>query len=600
MSQTFLTIENGPQTDAFSETEALYSMFQASVTARRKRTEQWRRNYMLAMNRWGRSNDDPRDSEVFPIMRARVGWMTDQEIAFNLTPSTDPFSPYAQMEQLLCEHLETVLRANFIAGDWMKQIIMAIWDAGLYGAGIMKAVWDSGLDGGIGNVDVQRVDPWVFWPDPNATSFRDCEHFFVKHRWSLAEIERRFPDLSDSVLEALAESPDQGWDQERKPQTENWPKYSNDGVPVNLGQGTVAVGGPGQGTFRQRYGPKGINVLECWRRHNERDTRETTDPLIKGDEEVVHDEWEVTFFSGPIVLLKETAKALWDQDMHPYVRYVDDEMGEFWSTPIVSHLAPCQMALNGILTSIMGNINLVCNPVFLDVEGSGINRTPMINKPGQRLTLKNTQATTQNKPQWLVPPNLPSMVMEQAQFWIERMENISGLQGTTKGQQAQGRQAVATVQATQEAGFVSIRSSLRNLEGTLGQLGQILVSLIMVNYDTHRTVAIVGEEGTSTSLKLAANHFFRPTKDGLAPLRFQLLVEAGSNKPTSRGARIAEIDHLKEMGAVDNQTVLQIHQIPHAAQIQQRMQQEAQAAAEMHASMAAKSEGRGPGMGHPH
>ena len=597
---TFVEVENKPSADQYSLTEALYSMFQGAVTARRKRTEQWRRNYMLIMNRWGRSNDDPRDSEVYPIMRNRVGWMTDQEINFQLTPATDPFNPYAQMEEKLCEHLETVLRANFVTRNWIKQIVMSIWDAGLYGAGIMKAVWDSGLDGGIGNVDIQRVDPWLFWPDPNATSFNDCEHFFVKHRWSIDEIERRFPDLSDSMLEAIRDSPDQGWDQERKPQTENWPKYSNDGVPVNLGQGTVAVGGPGQGTFRQRYSPKGINVIECWMRRNTRIEREATDPFNDKDEEVVADEWRVIFFTGPIVLLDETAKDLWDQDMHPYVRYVDDEMGEFWSTPIVSHLAPCQMALNQILTSLMANINLICNPVFMDVEGSGINRTPLVNKPGQRLTLKTTAATQQNRPQWLVPPSLPTMVMDQAKFWIDRMENISGLQGTSKGQQAQGRQAVATVQATQEAGFVSIRSSLRNLEGSLGQLGQILVSLIMVNYDTHRTVAIVGEEGTQTSLVLAANHFFRPTEKGLAPLRFQLLVTAGSDKPTSRGARIAEIDHLKELGAVDNTTLLQVHQIPHSEQIQQRMQQEAQAAMEQHAAMAAKSQPTGPGTGHPH
>ncbi len=298
------------------------------------------------------------------------------------------------------------------------------------------------------------------------------------------------------------------------------------------------------------------------------------------------------------MFLNETAKDLWDQDMHPYVRYVDDEMGEFWSTPIVSHLAPCQLALNSILNSVQSNINLISNPIFMDVEGSGINRTPVINKAGQRLTLKSTAATQANKPQWLTPPNLPSMVMEQAQFWIARMENISGLQGTSKGQQAQGRQAVATVQATQEAGFVSIRSSLRNLENALKELGQILTNLIMVNYDVTRTVAIVGEEGGPSSLKLAANHFFRPTEKGLAPLRFQLLVSAGSDKPTSRGARIAEIDHLKELGAVDNTTLLQVHQIPHAQQIQQRMEQEAQAAqmAAAHAQAVAK----GPGTGHPH
>ena len=102
-------------------------------------------------------------------------------------------------------------------------------------------------------------------------------------------------------------------------------------------------------------------------------------------------------------MLDETAKDLWDQDQHPYVRYVDDEMGEFWSTPIVSHLAPCQLALNSILNSVQSNINLISNPIFMDVEGSGINRTPIINKAGQRLTLKQTSATNQtNRHGWFL------------------------------------------------------------------------------------------------------------------------------------------------------------------------------------------------------
>ncbi len=594
---TFIDIENRA-TEDYSMTDSLYSMFQSAVMARRKKTDQWRKNYMLTMNRWGRSADDPRDSEVFPIMRSRVAWMTDQEISVTLNPATDPFNPYAQMEELLCEHLETVIQANFIAQNWITQIVMAIWDAGMYGAGIMKAVWDSGLDGGMGNVDVQRVDPWTFYPDPNATSFADAQHFFVKHRWSADEIKRRFPDLSDAMIDDIQAHNSTQTEQDRRPQSEPWPKYSNDGIPVNLGQGPVAVGGPGMGTSITRFGNKGVDVLECWVKQNVEETRKPTDPFIKGDEPIVYDEWRVVFFSGPYVLLDETAKDLWDQDIHPYVRYVDDEMGEFWSTPIVSHLAPCQLALNSILAAVQANINLISNPIFMDVEGSGINRSPIVNKPGQRLTLKSTAATQQNKPAWLVPPNLPTMVMEQAQFWIQRMENISGLSGTAKGQQAQGRQAVATVQATQEAGFVSIRSSLRNLQGSLGQLFQIVTNLIMVNYDVTRTVAIVGDEGAQTSLKLAANHFFRPTEEGLAPLRFQLLVSAGSSKPTSRGARIAEIDNLKELGVFDNTTVLQIHQIPHAAQIQQRMQEEAQAAAMQQAHAAAVA--KGPGTGHPH
>jgi hypothetical protein len=596
---TFFQIENEPESEDRLLTGKLADMFQQSVAARRRRTDQWRKNYMLTMNRWGRSADDPRDSEVFPIMRSRVGWMTDQEINFSLNPAVDPFSPYAMMENKLCEQLETVLQTNFKVGDWMSQIVMAIWDAGLYGAGIMKAVWDSGLDSGMGNVALQRVDPWTFYPDPNATSFDDAQHFFVKHRWSFDEIERRFPNTPRWALEEAAESPDQVEDT-RKPQTENWPKYSNDGIPTNLGQGPVSVGAPGQGTSVKRFGTKGVNVYECWIKENVEIERESSDPLNASPETVIYNEWRVIFFTGSMVLLNETAKDLWDQDRHPYVRYVDDEMGEFWSTPIVSHLAPCQLALNGILTMLMSNINLISNPIFMDVEGSGINRTPVVNKAGQRLTLKaasaaNTQGT---KPGWLTPPSLPNMVMDAVKFWIDRMENISGLSGTSKGQQPNQRQAQSTIQATQEAGFVSIRSSLRNLERALRQLGEMLCNLIIVNYDVHRTVAIVGPEGTETSLRLAANHFMRPTKDGLAPLRFQLVVDAGASKPTSRGARIQEIDALKAMGVVDNQTVLQAHGIPHAEVIQQRMEQQALAAAQAQAQAQARA--RGTGTGHPH
>lgn len=596
---TYLQVEDNQSTEDRSTTGRLADMFQQAVAARRRRSDAWRKNYMLAMNRWGRSADDPRDSEVFPIMRSRVGWMTDQEIQFSLNPSVDPFSPYAMMEEKLCEHLETVLRTNFKVGRWESQISMAIWDAGLYGAGILKAVWDSGLSSGDGNVDMQRVDPWTFYPDPNATSFNDASYFFVKHRWTYDEIERRFPDISREVLEEASESPDQQVDI-KKPQTENWPKYSNDGIPTNLGQGPVAFGAPGQGTNIKRMGTKGVNVYECWVKENVEMDRDSSNPLHDSPEKVIYNEWRVIFYTGSIVLLNETAKDLWDQDIHPYVRYVDDEMGEFWSTPIVSHLAPCQLALNGILTMVMANINLISNPVFMDVEGSGINRTPMVNKAGQRLTLKAATASNSQsiKPGWLTPPSLPPMVMDAVKFWIERMENISGLSGTSKGQQPSQRQAQSTVQATQEAGFVSIRASLRNLESALGSLGEILTNLIIVNYDTHRTVAIVGEEGAATSLKLAANHFMRPTKDGLAPLRFQLVVDAGSSKPTSRGARIQEIDALKAMGVVDNHTVLQAHGIPHSEQIEQRMQQEAQAAAR--AQALAKGQPHGPGTGHPH
>jgi hypothetical protein len=205
------------------------------------------------------------------------------------------------------------------------------------------------------------------------------------------------------------------------------------------------------------------------------------------------------------------------------------------------------------------------------------------------------------------PPELPAFVMNTVQFWISRMENISGLSGPQKGQPSTGRPAQQTVQATQEAGFVRIRSALRNLERCLGSLGQLVANLIVQNYDAPRVVAIVGDDGVDTAIRLAAQHFYMPKmvdNEVIAePLKFSLIVKAGSSAPTSRQARIAEADALFAMKAIDSQAVLQAHAWPNWQQVVERMKAEAQAMAQAQAQGKASggsSQPKGPGTGHPH
>jgi hypothetical protein len=194
------------------------------------------------------------------------------------------------------------------------------------------------------------------------------------------------------------------------------------------------------------------------------------------------------------------------------------------------------------------------------------------------------------------------------QFWISRMENISGLSGVQKGQQPKDRQAAQTMQATQEAGFVRIRSSVRNLERTLGETYRLLAHMMIQNYDVPRQVAIVGPNGENSALLLASRHFYSPSFRGkVEPMKFSLLVHAGSDNPTSRQARIAEADALAAMNLIDRPAVLEQHNFPHWQSIDQRMQQKEMAIAQAQAAgMAAgrggggKSQPRGPGTGHPH
>jgi len=243
--------------------------------------------------------------------------------------------------------------------------------------------------------------------------------------------------------------------------------------------------------------------------------------------------------------------------------------------------------MNTLLAMGQNSIIMTGNPIMIGVKGSGVDRATFKNVPGAIFDVNGgPQGGQQNRPDWLNPPNLPQNLMEFVAFWRDEMERIAGLSATQRGEVPSGRATDKQVQAGQEAGFIRIRSALRNLELTLSKAGELLANLVIVNYDTQRFVAIVGDEGEMTSIKLAAQHFYGPTVDHsgkvtFAPLRFTMTVGAGSSKPTSRAARIAEANTLKAMECVDTQYVLQAYRVSHWQSVLQRVEAEQQQQAMM-------------------
>jgi hypothetical protein len=605
------------EADEFELIAGLENLYNMAKDKKQQYLAMWRRNYLLVSTRQNRaSGNQPwsanvTDSEIFPILSSRIAWITDQRIQFDVAPEATPGSPWSDHMTVLGTHMQQLLDTNWQVQGWDTEVLLSLWDSAMFGAGIVKAVWDAGADSGMGNAGLKRVDVWKFYPDPNATRMSDAEYFFEVNRMSFAEIERRFPTTSQTLIADALYHGDGSDNTTERPvyaPSADYPLANPGNLP---GSNASVYGLPGQS---RRSGAdqsieNGVYVKECWIRQNRRTERETTDPTHGlGDEDVVYDEWRVVVYTGHTVLLDELAVNLWQHDRHPYERFVDEEIGEFWPTPITSHLAPCQIAIDRLLSSIQGNAELIGNPVFRDVTGSGLTRTQMMNRPGMRVEV-NSQAMQQGGgPGWLTPPELPQFVMSTVQFWIGRMENISGLSGPQKGQPATGRPAQQTVQATQEAGFVRIRSALRNLERTLSSIGDLLANLIVQNYDVPRVVAIVGDDGMDTAIRLAAQHFYIPKRDlkgklVAEPLKFSLVVKCGSAAPTSRQARIAEADALFAMHAIDPQAVLQAHAWPNWQAVVARMQQAAQAQAAAQAQQrgsGGQGQPRGPGTGHPH
>jgi hypothetical protein len=529
------------------------TLYDRARARRRARVETWQRNWRLLNNRsWGALREawmpSPQASEIYPIVAALVGWMTDQRPTFRVAAVADPHSALANVYQQLARDLETVMHATWQTNGASAAVERVLFDAMVYGVGWFKVGWDASLAGGLGDVGLWRVDPFHFYPDPAAATMEEANYFVEARTMSLQELERR-------------------WPQARVPP----PVESNSMVDrredIYAPTGRVPMANPG-GVFGAppMWGPPGrdnrasvpvddagVTVLECWMKDN-----------VRIDDDTVVPEWHVVVTAANQVLFQAAAKELWGHARHPYVRYVLQDFGEMYGVSLVEHLAPLQIALNRVLAAIQSNVELTGNPVFVDDTRSGITRTQITNRPGTRLT-KNTGSEVG----WLEPPPLSPHAFPLIQFLIGEMERVSGLSAIVRGVTPTGRNAQGVLDAVQESAFVRVRMALRNLERALSEVGQIWASLVVENYTQPRMIAALGD--TPSAVVLGKRHFWVPGPGRNVPLSAQVRVEAGSTLPISRMARAQEADVLYAMGAIDRIALLEAHDYPNRNEIVQRI-----------------------------
>lgn len=573
-----------PNSSSIKDDELVANLRRLYLAARDKKRERypsWQRNYRLLNNTSSTPYTSnwapiPRDSEIYPYISSMVAWMTDQTTLIDVFPAADPHSPYYDFMSKISNDLSAVLYSTWMTEGYNSQIKLCLWDTFCYGTGILKNVWDNSLCDGYGNAVIRRVDPYAFYPDPNATSLEDCEYMVEQRQMSLNEIYRRYPNHAP-VVEAKGTSADPS----------DKPAYtgigSGDGLaPPNPG----SINGINLNFSRPNAKNKGyapipmVTVYEYWIKDNvysEEVTEEGIEPPDDKDNEYTErncdSRWRLIVVANGQILMDEWVDELWDHGQHPYERYVFDDIGEFYGISLVDHLAYPQIYINRLLTAMQQNAELTGNPILLEAANSGTGKIGVMNRPGQRIALQGAAAGQSNLPRWLEPPQMPQQIMELINFWISRIENITGLSAIVKGATPTQRNSEGVLSSVQEAAFVRIRAGLANLELTLERCTRKIADLIIQNYDEPRIVAIIGESGIQSSLALSARHFNIPTKKGATPLKYSLMVKAGASMPTSRQARISEADKLFAMGSLDRQSLLEAHQYPHIDVVMDRIKQ---------------------------
>lgn len=560
--------------------QAVRNLFQDARQARRPLVAKWNKSYRMLRGRYwaeeGRAKWLPSPSvpEIFPIVRSTVGWMTDRRFHNTISVASAPFSSFSTYWQQVALDLETVMDSTWQVNKEEGEVTISLWDAFSYGTGILKTTWDNSLAGGMGDAKMKRVDLFGFYPDPVALNCEDGNYYIEVKQMSLQELDRRFPGSWDkfgargNIVDEFDQAPSQLHN------SGNVQRSNPAAIGGSLGQ----YGKPGNASLNARnIEDDGVTVFECWVREHEFYEVTVSDPE-NGDYQEMHvwDAWRVYVVAGNHVLLNMPAEDIWSHGKHPYSRYVPYDLGEFWGIGLVELLSSSQEQINRLLAAAIQQIELTGNPVLMEDSRAGIQRTMIVNKPGQRVT----KTGNGGEAKWLEPPKIQGDIVQFLNFFLGRMEAISGLTAITKGATPSGRPAEGTMDAVQEAAFVGIRMALRGLEYTLRDAGTKKASLIVENYTIPRMVAITGNSGERSTLSLRANHFMLPTEQGAAPIEYNLLVGAGADTDTSRKVREDKLITLWTLGALD---LLSLHEglnTPNKDQVVERVMQQQQAGVE--------------------
>jgi hypothetical protein len=538
-------------------------LYGRALMARRPLIQQWKKNYRVLNNRmWAAKAEswmpNPEIAEIWPVIASMTAWMTDQRPTIEVTPSSIPFSDYTDFYQSLASDMNAVLGATFIENALDAEITMALWDVATYGVGYTKTVWEPWLADGLGDTVFRRVDPFTIYPDPNARTVQDLNYIIEAKVMSVADMDRAYPGSRDKIGGGEIGEHD---DSPHKLDMEGGGKSAGPDIARNLPSHDThkAAGRSGSGGLQDA--PM-VLVLECWIRDYKTSKGEDGQVIVK-------DHWRCVVTCGNKVLLDSPAAEINAYGTHPYDKIVLFNTGEWYGPCMVEFLTSPQESINRLMAAIEQNIMLMGNPMLVEGPRSSSRNKRLTNRPGQRIEANPGEVA------WMNPPQMhPQMSMQLISFYQGKIETISGLSAVIKGFSPSGRNSAGVMDSVQDAAFVRIRASLRELERALRGACSKMAANVAEFYTEPRLISLLGPDGDRTNRALKSRHFYVTDDSEMGeriPMRFNLLADAGSQLPTSKQARSADAERLYALGAIDVLEVLKAKQWPNFATVAKRI-----------------------------
>lgn len=539
---------------------------------------------------WGKKRPANKSNASLNIIKVTINSLlpilTDAKPGFNALASDPTDHQFAQIVSQLTESWWEKKELNSV-------LIEVLMDAMIYSAGIMKVTWDKDSEMGIGEVKTEVIDPREIYVPYNARDFdRNCPWVIHLMNKPIGELKRKFPNKAD-VITGDSKKDDSEKESSKTKVTLVSPV---DQEPSVKNQSTE----DSANDIREE-----ALVAECWM-----------------DSEAIEEYWEenketgekekkfkkkypqgkvITILVNKKILLSEV-KNPYNHGKKPFIRFIDTIIPRrFWGEGEAKPLLSTQKLLNKTLANIVDYMNMTSNPWIITEKGNGVNINRLTNSYGLVI---QTNADKINTIKRDIPPPLPPYIKDFYNTLREAAETISGASDITQGRRPIGITAAAAIETVQEAAHTRVRLKERNLQVSLGQLGRMVIALMMQYYTAPRVTRITGKDGWPEYFEF----FVEPLEDGNIRFNktsyewdeenqkyivnekvqqgkpskgiFDIKVLSGTSLPFAKAQRSNLALRLHEAAAIDQEELLESLEWPNKEDVLRRMQEKAEADAQ--------------------
>ena len=391
----------------------------------------------------------------------------------------------------------------------------------LYGHGIFQYGYDEDLDDGEGNVWVDTPDPFDVYFDHLAGDVDNCRFVIKATRKPLSEIQKN-------------------------------PKYH--GTEEIKTDSKLSASEYKSYLMQQDFGSD--------------DTVQSKDSVLLYEGWFMEDDGFVRVVTvpenGDVPIRNEKT----DMTRLPFILYFADiNPGEIYSEGWVKNLVPLNRALNYVERNNLENIVLFAKGKYITDKGSNVKM--VTNENGQIIRVSRGSRFDQMdmKP-------MPQSVFTFVQNLMRYIEDVGAVHEAFMGRTPAGIKAGVAIEQLISSNMNNLADLVDNLEMSLGQLGEELLRLGFLKFDTSKSFKVRKPGGEEMVYKVIGNGDVELEDAIKIPERASVKVNVVSGIAHTKEARKEILLQLRAGGDIDRRTLLEALDVPDVDEVEARLVEE--------------------------